>query len=147
MSGNFSYKIHCELIITSEILTPAQISEIINIKATRSYTKGDVFKSNTSGTEGKRINNLWAVKSDEILTNEENISIHLQYFIDLLSNKTQLISDLRNAPTNDVSFWVWIESNELGISTEMSERELSFLNKIVNRLHFTILSPMKRNSI
>lgn len=146
MSSRFSYKIHCELIITSEFLTPIQITKSINIEPTRSYTKGDVFQSKNSGSVGDRTRNLWALKSDTQLTNDDNISPHIQFFINLFADKTVILKEIRRSEGNDASFWVWIECNELGIGTEISNDELSFLSEIVNRVHLTVTSTIRRRS-
>lgn len=144
-NNNYRCSINCELVITSDFVTPVEITKMVGLEATRTYTKGDVFKSRSSGTEGKRSINLWAKKSDITLTDEENISIHIQYFRDILKNKIEIIRQLKRDTSNEISFWVWIDSDNSGVGVELSEKDLSFMNEIVNRLHFTVIPSISRS--
>ncbi len=139
MSTEYNYKIHCELIITSEKITPDEISKEIERKAYRSYKKGDKFISKRSGTEGKRATNLWAIKSNEIISEEENISPHINYFKKIITDKIGYLNKLKSDSANEIDFWVWIEADEAGIGLEIVSSELTFINSIANCLHITSL--------
>lgn len=139
MGIEYSYKIHCELIITSENITPDEISKEIEQKAYRAYKKGDKFISMHSGTEGKRATNLWAIKSNEIISEKEDISPHINYFKKIIDDKIGYIKKLKSDSANEINFWIWIEADEAGIGLEILDSDLTFINSITNCLHISSL--------
>lgn len=139
MSVVYSYKIHCELIITSANITPDEINKEIERKAHRSYKKGDKFISKHSGTEGKRAINLWAIKSNEIISEDEDVSPHINYFKEIMNDKIEYFKRLKYDSTNRIDFWVWIEADEAGIGLEIQGSDLTFINSIANCLHISSL--------
>jgi len=136
---SFTYKISCELIVVSQNFPPDVISEKINIRPSRAFSKGETFQSPKSGTVGKRIQNLWAVKSKTIITEDVNISSHINYFRDILENKIEIIHDLKSDSKNEITFWIWIETNGVGTSFDIPEIDLMFINRISNRLQVSIV--------
>jgi len=136
---SYKYKIYCELIITSKNITPTEISEKTNLESYRAYTVGDIIKSKHSGTEGKRATNLWAIKSDTTVTEVEDVTTHINYFRSKFVNKTDIFKQLKKDEGNEISFWIWIEADEVGVGIEIPEKDLMFINEISNRLHFTFL--------
>lgn len=136
---NFKYKIHCEWIIVSNNISPTDITEKLQIKPIRAYSKGEVFKSKKSGTEGKRNHNLWAIISDAALTEDEDISSHIQHFKNLLAKKSETISWIKTDPDNEISFWIWIEADKAGVGIDIPETDLEFINTTSNRLHVSVL--------
>jgi hypothetical protein len=140
---SFKYRIYCELIVVSQNSTPGFISEMIQIKPSRSFSKGETFRAKKSGTAGKRMHNLWAIKSQTIITEEENISSHIEYFKDLLKNKLGIIKRIKSDPESEISFWIWIETDGIGVSFDIPENDLAFIRKISNRLQVSIVSNSK----
>ena len=133
------YKSYCELVITSDTVVPNTITDITGVKPNRSFRKGDSFTSKRSGSEGIRRHNLWAVKSKEITTEEDDILMHIDYFKKVFEDKIEGIKKLKEEPHTELSFWVWIESKEVGVGLDIPESELNFINSICSRLHFSFL--------
>ena len=140
----FLYKSYCELIITSKEITPDVIAEKLNIVPNRQYIKGEEFSSKHSGTKGKRFQNLWAIKSEANISEEEGISHHISFFKSTLETKMQTMQACKSDTRFEITFWVWIETNNLGISFDLNEDEISFLNSISNRIQFSLIT---KNSI
>ena len=138
--NNLNYKIHCELILVSDNITSDKVSELMEIEPYRAYNKGESFQSKKSGTKGKRHNSLWAIKTEPIMTEEEDISSHVLYFKTLLENKIEKIKKLKVDPKNEISSWIWIETNAGGAGFEIPETDLKFINDISNRLSVSIVA-------
>lgn len=136
----FLVKSHCELGITSQEVDPKDISRLLDIEPFSFYSKGDIFSSPTTGFVAKRFQNLWAIKSETIVSEKEDLSPHISYFKLLLENKIDIMSKLKSNPVYDVSFWIWIETENAGIGIDLSNEELDFIGKISNRIHFSILT-------
>jgi len=133
------YKSYCELVITSDTVIPNTITNITGVKPNRSFQKGDSFTSKRSGSEGIRRHNLWAAKSNDITTEEDDILMHIDYFKKLFEGKIEGIKKLKEESGTEISFWIWIESKEVGIGLDIPESELNFINSICNRLHFSFI--------
>lgn len=133
------YKSYCELVITSDTVSPDAISGITGIKANRSFQKDTSFTSKTSGSKGIRRNNLWAIKSKDIITEEDDILMHIDYFKKLFEDKIEGIKKLKKESQTEICFWIWIESKEVGIGLDIPESELNFINSICSRLHFSFI--------
>lgn len=134
----YNYKSYCELIVASDNITPDIITEELHMMPGRSFKKGDVFILK-SGSQGIKKRNLWAIKSNTIFTEDEDISVHIQFFRKLFENNIGIFQTLKTEG-NEICFWVWIEVNEIGIGLDIADSDLSFINSICNRLHITVLS-------
>lgn len=143
MDKNFFFnKSHCELGITSQEVDPKTISKLLNIEPFSEYTKGEIFTSKQTGFVAKRFQNLWAIRSETIISEKEDLSPHILYFKSLLENKLDVLSKFKNDPLYDVSFWIWIEMDESGIGIDLSDVDLTFINSISNRVHISVV-PIK----
>jgi hypothetical protein len=139
----FLNKSHCQLGITSNEVDPNTISKLLNIEPSNAYSKGDIFRSKHTETVGKRFQNLWSIKSETIISEKEDLSPHLLFFESLLKNKMEILSRFKNNPMYDVSFWIWIETDNAGVGIDLSDVEISFINSISNRVHFSIIANCK----
>jgi hypothetical protein len=139
----FLYKSYCELIITSKEITPDVITEKLNIVPNRKYIKGEEFASRHSGTKGKRFQNLWAIKSETTISEEEGISHHVSFFKSTLETKIQTMQVYKSDACFEITFWVWIETDNAGIGFDLNEDEISFLNSISNRIQFSLVTSTK----
>lgn len=139
----FLNKSYCELGIVSQKVDPVTISKLLEIKPFNSYTKGDTFSSKHTGRVGKRFQNLWSTRSETIISEKEDLSPHILYFKLLLSNKMSIISELKNNSIYEISFWIWIETDNAGIGIDLSGEDIAFLNSISNRVHFSIITNHK----
>lgn len=141
MSGEyFINKSYCELGIVSQEIDPKTISKLLNIDPYNSYSKGEIFSSKHTGRVGKRFQNLWSIRSKTILSEKEDLSSHILFFKSLLSNKMDIISEIKNSLSYEISFWFWIETDNAGIGVDLSSEDMAFLNSISNRVHFSIIT-------
>ncbi len=136
----FFYKSYCELGITSHEVDPKTISKLLDLEPFSSYSKGEIFSSKHTGYVAKRFQNYWAIKSETIISEKEDLSPHILYFKSLLENKLEILNQLKNNSLYDVSFWIWIETDNAGVGVDLSDVELSFINAISNRVHFSIIT-------
>ena len=138
----FSSKSYCELIITSQEINPQTISEQLNITPSRSYVKGEAFSSKHSGTQGKRFQHLWALQSQVVLSEEESISGHIQFFRNTLKLKIPVLKLFKKSNQFEITFRIWIESENDEISTELLSPDVSFLNKISDSIIFSLFADI-----
>lgn len=143
-SMEVEYKSYCELVITSDTVTPDLMTEMIEITPNRSFRKGDPFISARSGSKGIRRQNLWAIKSNEVSTEEDDILVHIDYFKKLFEGKSEIFRKLKKDSVNEISFWVWIESKEDGVGLDIPEAALNFIDNVCNRLHFSFIGNCEK---
>ncbi len=142
MTDSFLFKSYCELGITSQEVDPKTISKRLNLEPFSAYSKGETFFSKRTGFAAKRFQNLWVIRSETIVSEKEDLTPHISHFKSLLSNKLDILSEFKNDPLCDVSFWIWIETDNAGIGIDLSDVELSFVNSISNRIHFSVITNL-----
>ena len=141
MNGDyFINKSYCELGIVSQDVDPNVITELLNIEPINSYSKGEIFTSKHTGKVGKRFQNLWSIRSKAVISEKEDLSLHILYFKSILCDRMNVISELKTNPIYDISFWIWIETENAGIGVDLSNDDISFINSISNRVHFSIIT-------
>jgi|WetSurMetagenome_2_1015567.scaffolds.fasta_scaffold471864_1 hypothetical protein len=140
MKDIFLNKFYCEYIIISHDVDPEFITNEIGIIPSRKYSKGEIFRTKSSGTIGNRLHNLWAVKSETVVTDKEEISSHIQYFKSLFSINIDTLRKYKSNEYFEITFWVWIETENAGVSIDLSDSEISFINEISNGIHFSIIT-------
>lgn len=138
--NNFIYKGYCELAIISDVVSPDVITEELNIFPERSFRKGAKSVSRYSGSTITRPHNLWALQSMPIETYEETIKPHLDYLKSMFQLKLEVLKKYKNDSRFEVSFWIWIQTDNSGIGFDLDEEHLDFLNAITNRIHFSLLT-------
>lgn len=136
----FVYKTHCELEIISDEVNPDLITDELNISPIRSFKKGEITTSKHSTRTGRKPHNLWAIKSESFDTEEESISQHIEYFKSILLPRIDILKKYKEDPRFEISFWIWIETDNAGIGIELNEDEISFLNSFSNRIHFSFIT-------
>jgi hypothetical protein len=136
---SFTYKTKCELMITSGSFTPEAITALLDISPSRAFKKGGRNVSKHSGAMIIKQYNLWALTSPEVHSFTESIDIHIAFFMDLLDNKQNIIEEIKNSEDFDVSFYIWIETDNAGIGLDINGEHLQFVSSISNRVHFTLL--------
>ena len=136
----FVYKSYCELIITSDTVSSDEVSNELDIVPHRKFNKGDEVTLKHTGRIVKRINNLWAIRSNVIVSNDEDISDHIKYLRTLLKSNMNVLREYKRNPALEVVIWVWIETDNAGIGFQFKEDELTFFNEIANRVQFSIIT-------
>lgn len=139
----FVNRSYCELVITSKEVEPHLISDKLNIEPTNSYVKGASFSSKHTGKVSKRFQNLWSLKSETIISEKEDLTSHILYFIKLFKNKLDIFSELKKSSHFDISFWIWVETEDAGIGLDLPAEDILFINQISSRLHISIITNRK----
>lgn len=137
---NFIYKTHCELAIVSDKISPDFITEELNIVPEISFKKGDQTVSKHSGSIITKPHNAWALKSKSSELEDETISHHIEHFKSTLISKIEVLKKYKEDARFEVTFWIWIETDNAGIGLDLSENEIAFLNSFSNRVHFSLLT-------
>jgi len=136
----FTYKTYCELAIVSDEITPDFITETLKIVPYRSFRKGDQTVSKHSSSIITKSHNLWALRSEISELEEETVKHHIEYLKTILLPRIDALKKYKIDPRCEVSFWIWIETDNAGIGLDLGEKEFSFLNAISNRIHFSLLT-------
>lgn len=136
----FIYKTHCELAIVSNEIEHEIISKELNIVPSRVFRKGDLFTSKNTTRVGERTYNLWAIesKSSELL--EESVSHHIEYFRSIILSKVEVLKKYKKDARYEVTFWIWIETDNSGIGLDLDEKDMCFLSTISNRVHLSLIT-------
>lgn len=140
MSSEFIYTTQCELAIVSDEFDPDLITKELNIEPTRSFKKGEQSISKHSGSIITKPHNLWALKSKSLKSEEETIKPHIDYLKSLLQPKLEVLKRYKRDSRFEVSIWIWLETNNLGIGLDLDEEQLDFLGAISNRMHFSLIT-------
>jgi len=137
---NFIYKSYCELVIISNEVSPETISEELDIPFSRGFRKGDQNVSKHSGSVTVKPHNLWALKSDGHESDEETISCHINFFKLILDGKLNILQRFKNDVRYDISFFVWIETDNSGIGLSLDEDQITFINSFSNEIRLILLT-------
>jgi Domain of unknown function (DUF4279) len=136
----FIYKTYCELAIVSNDICPDNISEELNIVPERHFKKGEQSISKHSGSIITRPHNLWALKSKTSKLGEETISHHIEYFKSTFSSKIEVLKKYKDDIRFEITFWIWVETDNAGIGLDLNQNEIAFLSSISNRIHFSLIT-------
>lgn len=137
---NFIYKTYCELAIVSIDISPDVITEELNVVPERYFKKGEQSISKHSGSIITRPHNLWALKSKTSELEEETISHHIEYFKSTFSSNIEVLKKYKDDTRFEITFWIWVETDNAGIGLDLNQNEITFLNSISNRIHFSLIT-------
>ncbi len=137
---NFVLKTQISFGIKSDTVEPDAITKELNIiPSDTSFKKGDTWESKHDGTKHVRNSNIWRLETGFTLLEEETVNHHIKYFKSIFLPKVDILKRYKEDARFEVSFWIWIETDNAGIGLDLSEEELSFLNSISNRVHFSVI--------
>lgn len=139
----FKNKTHLEFVISSSEIIPEIISEELGIKPTRFFHIGDLVTSKHSHSVAERQNNLWALRSPDIISEKESISVHINFIKSILLSKIEILEKYKKDLRMELVFWIWIETEDAGYGLDLSESELGLLNKISNRISISFITKKK----
>lgn len=142
---SFSNKIYCEFIIVSDIVDSSKLTEDLNISPERSFRKGDTYKSKSSGSLVSRPHNLWAISSKVIALEKVDIQSHISHIKSILEDKMDILRKFKSDQSIELSFWIWVETEDSGIGIDLLESDISFINKVSNRVHLSIITDSSIN--
>ncbi|MEJ8782581.1 MULTISPECIES: DUF4279 domain-containing protein [Butyricimonas] len=135
---SYYFKISCELAITSEEVSVTDITKQLGVAPDRFFTKGQIFQSKHSGTQGEKTYNLWAISSSESIFEYENITSSLNELRSVLTGREDILRAMKLDVRYDTTLTIWIETDDAGIGLEIQEHDITFFN-LVNYVHFTFL--------
>jgi hypothetical protein len=138
--NNFVYKSHCELAIVSHEISLDFLTGELGIVPERTFRKGEQSVSKHSGSIITKPHNLWAIKSKASELEEETISHHIEYFKSTFLSKVEILKKYKEDTRFELTFWVWIETDNAGIGFDLNETEMSFINSISNRVHVSLIA-------
>ncbi len=138
-------KVQCEFGITSQEVSPEEITQCLNIKPSRAYSKGDEFSTLNGTKTMNRAQNLWVIASDSVISAEEDISMHIRFFQNLFADKIDKIINYKNNDKVQVSFLINIKTEMTCYTFDLSNDEMQFLISISNRISSTIFTKEKIN--
>jgi hypothetical protein len=136
----FKSKSHLEFSISSNVITPEEISKELGIEPSRFFCKGDKVFSKHSSVVGERSNNLWALRSPNIISEKETITPHINFIKSILEIKLDILLKYKKDSRMELTFWIWIETEDAGYGFDLQNEEISFLNSISNRISISFIS-------
>lgn len=135
----FSNKIYCELAIVSDTFSPEQLTEMLSINPHRSFSKGDTYKSKHSGSLITRPHNLWAVRTKETISVEQDITSHILQLKSILDSSINRLKELKKNDDAELTLTLWFETEDAGIGVDIFDTEISFIHDITNRVHLSVI--------
>lgn len=136
---NFIYNTYCQLGIISDEITPENITRELDVIPKRSFIKGEKEVSKHSGSIIIKPHNLWAFESKKITLQIETISPHIAYFKSVFQSKIDYLKKYKENNLFEIFFGIYIETDNAGIGLDLNEDELTFINSISNRIHFSVV--------
>lgn len=137
---SFVLKTQISFGIKSDTVEPDIITKELNIiPSDTSFKKGDTWESKHDGSRRVRNSNIWRLETEFTVLEEETVSHHIKHFMSIFSSKADILTRYKADNRFDVIFLIWIETDNAGVGLDLSEEELSFLNSISNRVHFSII--------
>jgi hypothetical protein len=142
---SFIYNSHCELVIVSHEISLDFITEELSIEPQRTFRKGEQTVSKHSGSIITKPHNLWAIKSKISELEEETIKHHIEYFKSIFLEKIEVLKNYKEDYRLELTFWIWVETDNAGIGFDLDEMEIDFINSISNKVHFSLITKTKNN--
>lgn len=141
-SSYFKVKSTCQYAFSSQKVELDFLTKLLEVVPDSYYKKGDLFTSPSTKLVNKRFQHLWSLNSKEIISTEEDISAHIDYFKSLFFKKVKEIEQLKSNIEIDISFWIWIESENSGIGFDIVDTDLDFIKRISKRLNVSFVGNM-----
>lgn len=136
----FLFKTHINFSIRTDTVEPDIITKELSIKPNRYLKKGDIVTSKFSPRVGYREWNLWTIDSEWTILKEETVSHHIEYLKKILLPKAEILKKYKEDNRYELSFWIWVETDDAGFGLDLDENEMTFLNNFSNRVHFSLLT-------
>lgn len=143
LSDSFTYKTHISFAITSSDISPDIITKELGITPDKTYKKGEQTVSKHSGSIITKPHNVWSIGSKPTSLDKENMDHHIDYLKSILEPKTEILKKYKEDDRFELSFYIWIETDNAGIGFDLFAYEIDFLNSISNRIHFSLITNNK----
>ena len=135
----FLYISYCDFTIVSNEISLDFITEELNIVPERAFRKGEQSVSKHTASIITKPHSLWGITSKTSELEEETISHHIEYFKSIFLSKMETLKKYKEDSRLALTFWIWIETDNAGIGLDLNEMEMSFINSISNRVHFSLI--------
>ena len=135
----FLFKTHISFGIVSDTVEPNEISKELDLSPDWSFKKGEVFTSKYSHRIGYKPYNLWGIKTEWTILEEEGINHHIECLKRILIPQRDILKRYKEDNSFELSFSVWIETDDAGIALGLNESEMGFLTEYSNRVDFLLL--------
>jgi len=112
----------------------------LGVLPNRVFKKGDQSISKYSGSVIVKPHNLWALRSEIFQSELETIDEHIDYFKSILNEKLYILEKYKNDIRYDISFSIWIETDNSGIGLDLNKNQIIFLENISNRIRFVFVT-------
>jgi len=139
-SDDFTYKTSVAFAIVSNEVEPEILTKELNIVPEKSFIKGELSVSKRSGSLITRPHNLWRIESPTTESEKETISHHIEYLKSILLAKIDILKKYKEDSRFELSFWIWVETDNAGIGLDLDENDLAFVGQIANRIHFSVIT-------
>ncbi|MDH6311929.1 hypothetical protein M2137_000688 [Parabacteroides sp. PFB2-10] len=142
----FLDKVFCEFTVITHDEDCHIVTKETGIKPCRFFNKGDRFTSKYSPRIGRQPHGLWAIQSTPVISEELDISRHIQYFQKLFEDKMDIIEKLKNQYHFECVFSIDIETEDAGVGFDLNEAEVTFIQAISSRYscHFMTKEKIDR---
>jgi hypothetical protein len=130
----FLNKIWCEFVILTQEVNNQVVTDGLNIKPNRCYNKGDKFISNHTNVTLSRPHGLWAIKSEIVISKEQNLTVHFKYFEKILGNKIDELDALKSKYGFEFVIYISIQTEDAGAGFDLLNPEISFIIKLIDRI-------------
>jgi len=139
----FMNRISCEFAVITYDKTYHIVTKELDIIPDRFFNKGDSVSSKHTARTGTKPHGLWAITSKVVISEDVNLSEHIDYFQKILSDKLDIIAKLKEQYGFECIFALSIETEDAGAGFDLKELDLSFINKISNRFSCSFLTKEK----
>ena len=137
---SFVFKTQISFAIKSDTIEPDIITKELGITPSdSSFKKGDSWMGKNTKKIYIRNSNIWRIETKWTVLEEETVSHHIEYLKTILMPKSNILKLYKEDDKYELSFWIWIETDDAGVGLDLKEEELSFLNLISNYIHFTVI--------
>jgi hypothetical protein len=139
------YKVKCQYIIKADGMSLNDISSVLGIVSTRSFSQGDkhtlIHRYDNSESIMERSYTQWAISSETTINPYNGLQDHLEYFKSIFQNKLDKLASLKEKYNCERTFWVWIEADKPITLTRLEATDLLFIESITDDLVIQI-QPM-----
>jgi hypothetical protein len=123
-------KFSSSLIIFGENLEPRLIDEIIGVKCTSSFSRGETF----SKKQRRREYGMWCLERNDPQT---SLTDDIRYFGSIIPNKYRPLINIKNVDSAKVLLWTDIEAMPSTVEISIDPDDVSLLSSLGVQVHFT----------
>lgn len=135
----FLFKTSIRFSIKTENIQPEIITQELNIQPDYFFKKGDPITFRFSSKIEYREWNLWSIDSPWTVLDSQTVSHHIEYLKKVFLPKKNILEKYKDDEEFNLSFCIDIKTTEVGVSLDLMENELDFLNRFSNKTNILFL--------